>query len=502
MRVLLLPLVLALAGCKFGPEKPSVGALALPASYAETTGSVGETDADAYWWLSFQDRTFDRLVQDGLAGNLDILQAQARIAAADANITAVSSSALPQVTGGLAEQGTREIGPMRSKDGPIYSASRSVSATWLLDFFGQVRSQAAAARAQRNAAEAAGDVTRLAVVSGLANAYVDARYFQERMQAAAATLESRRRTLQLTRELEAHGVASGLDVARAQEAVQAVEADGPLHEANYLRAVHRLSTLSGLPAATLRPDLERAAAQPIPHWNVSAGIPADLLRNRPDIRRAEQELAAAVADIGYAWSQLFPSVTLSGNITPSYVHTDLVNGKLTTWSFGPTLQLPIFDGGLRRANLKIARVKAEEKQAAWRAAVLAGVEEVENALVSYRRESIAMAALETRVRATHRTAGLSRASYRAGVLSLIEVLDVERSLYEAQASLALARRNAALQFVALNVAIGRGIRGPGRAKPDRVAAVACSSPPVAAVCAAAGVDGAPERPAASGPSAR
>jgi multidrug efflux system outer membrane protein len=466
MRKIGLIVLTALTGCTFGPQMPRQGALPLPSAYSETTGSLARPGvAEQPWWRGLQDPTLDQILEAGFGGNLDIQQAQARLAAAEAAITSAGATGFPALTLGAASTATREIGKMKQKQGTVSTTGYQLSASWLIDLFGEVRSQIDSAEAARDAAKAGTEVARLALTSALATQYVEARFQQELAAITARTVASRRRTLALTQGLQREGVSSGLDVSRTEEAVRAVEAEQPLQEASFRRAAHRIATLLGQPAASLVPMLDKPASQPEPAWSADAGVPADLLRNRPDIRRAEMEYLGGLADIGFAWSQLFPSVTLSGSIAPSYVKTNAASGNLTTWSFGPQLKLPIFDGGRLYANVKVAVARAQEKEAAWRASVLTAVEEVENALVSYHREATTLARTQARVRAAQRSADLSRSAFREGLSSVFEMLDAERQLFEAQSAQARSRRNLALQYIALNVAVGRGLPGPGSASP-------------------------------------
>ena len=463
MRKYILVAILPLAGC-LGPTTPQLGPAPLPQAFSEQVRATltAPDDGDAQWWRLFRDETLEKLLEAGQMSNLDIRQAKARLDAAEAGITVAGAGAFPSLTLGAAHTVSRESGPMRRTPGYVHTSLYSLSSGWLVDIFGEVRSQVQSAEAGRDAARAGTEVARLAVTSAITTSYVDARFHQELRTIAARTVESRRRTLNLTRMQAREGISSGLDVARAEEAVQAVEAELPVHDANFRRSVHRLSTLIGQPAASLVPLIDASSGQPAPAWRAQTGVPADLVRNRPDVRQSEFEFISAVADIGYAWSQLFPSISISGSITPSFVRTSAARGALTSWSFGPTLRLPIFDGGRLRANVAIAVARAEEKQAGWRASVLKAVEEVENALVSFNRETLTQASLTLRSQASQRAVNLSSSAYRGGVSSLFELLNAERLLYEAQTARAQSRRNLALQYVALNIAVGRGLPGPGR----------------------------------------
>jgi multidrug efflux system outer membrane protein len=464
MRFLPLVFVLALGGCQFGPAQPELTAMALPGHFSEAPGG-GARDPQAQWWKAFGDPTLDRLIAQGVEGNLDIAQARARIAAADTQIVVANSGLLPTVTLGLADTTNHNVGSATYRYPSYRSSGGSLSSTWLLDFFGQVRAQTDSAQAAADAERAGRDAARLTVISNIAKAYVDRRYYEERLRVGLANLSSERRTLELTQRMKAQGVASDLDVAKVQQTVDKITAELPTLDASRLQAAHRIATLMGKPADDPQTLAEGAAGQPTPGWSAGAGVPADLLRNRPDIGKAEQEFAGAVADIGYAWSQFFPSVTLSGSVTPAYLNMKPKTGDLTTWGFGPSLRLPIFDGGTLSANYKAAIARAEQKRDAWRAAVLNAVEEVENALTAYHRERVALATLERRVATAQKAETLSRMSYEQGLSSLLDVLDSERSSYDAQAALVESRRNLASDYVTLNIALARGLDGPGRAAP-------------------------------------
>lgn len=468
MQRLLLPLLLLLGGCTLGPRSPEQGPAPLPVSYSETTGSINQA-TNMRWWSAYRDPTLDRVIAAGLANNLDIKSALARIDAAQANITVAGAGGLPSINFDASFLRSRETGDMKEVAGVVDTSAYGASANWLIDIFGEVRSQIRSAQASRNAAVEGAAIARLALLSDMATAYVDARYYQEMMSIGSRTVASRERALALTTSMASKGSASGLDVSRSADAVDAIRGELPGYEAAFRRSVHRVSTLAGQPAATMLPLFAERSGQPIPAFKPDAGIPADLVRNRPDIRKAEQEFVASLADIGYARTQLLPTITLSGSITSSFIRTDAKSGDLNKWSFGPSIRIPIFEGGKLRANVKIAVATAEQKQLAWRGAVLKAVEDVENALVAYNRDTKALSALSARVGSASRTVALSEAAFRAGTSSRFEIIDAERQLFDAQTRLAQARRSLALDFIALNIAVGRGLPGPGSdAAVDRV----------------------------------
>ncbi len=305
------------------------------------------------------------------------------------------------------------------------------------------------------------DIARLTLLSNVVSAYIDARYYQELLAISRKNLGSRRETLNLTRfQLEA-GAASRLDVVQAEGLVNSTLSEIPGLETRFRVSVHRVSTLLGLPASTLIGDMQKSGGQPVARMNVRAGVPADLIRNRPDIRRAERELAAAVANIGVAEAQLYPSITLGGSIQPSYLGSSSIKGGLVNWSFGPSITLPILDGGRLKAGVDIAKSNAKTQYLVWKATVLNGVEEVENALAAVSRDAQTVSALRAQVRSYEEALTLATASYKDGASSLLDVLDAQRQVSAAQTSLAQAIQQQARDYVSLNVAIGGGYSPDG-----------------------------------------
>ncbi len=451
-------ILLLLSSCVTGPDH-TPPQTPLPEKFAEGGKKSNGEVAMAAWWTAFNDKRLNGLVEQGLNQNLDVLQALERITAAEANVVVAGAGGLPSLNVSGDEtvsksKGTGDYGT-RTTD-TTSTASGGVSVSWLLDLFGQYRRAKEGATASLDAAYASADVAKLSYLSDLVTSYINARYYQERIAIARKNLASRRETLDLTKlQLEA-GAASRLDVVQSEGLVNSTLADLPGLETSFRQSAHHIATLLGLPASSLIADLQKGAPQPLARRSINAGVPADLIRNRPDIRKAERELAAAVAEIGVAEAQLYPSITLGGSISPQWISTKSLAGSLTSWSFGPSLTLPIFDGGRLKANVNIAESSAREAYLAWKASVLNAVEEVENALAAVNRDSQTVSALTATVRSYEEALALSTASYKDGASSLLDVLDAQRSVSTAQASLAQAVQQMAADYVALNVAIGGG----------------------------------------------
>ncbi|MGF9566209.1 efflux transporter outer membrane subunit [Neorhizobium sp. JUb45] len=449
--------MLLLSGCVVGPDH-SAPEITLPSKFAEGSAkSNGDVSTDQ-WWTAFSDPRLNSYVKQGLDQNLDILQAMERINQAEAQVISAGAGGLPSLTLGTAATRSGDRGLRGSPSTtPTLSVNGGLEGSWLLDFFGLYRRSKEAAIAELGAADAAVDTARLSLLSQVAAAYIDVRYYQESIALARSNLKSRNETLSLTRlQLDA-GAASRLDVVQSESLVNTTLATIPSLETQYRQAAHRVATLLGMPASSLLGELQKGARQPVARFNAKAGVPADLVRNRPDIRAAERTLAAAVANIGVAEANLYPSISLSGSISPSYLRR---NGgsdtHLLSWSFGPALNLPIFDGGQLRANVSASESAAREAYLAWKQTVLGAVEEVENALAAVTRDSRTVAANRATVASSQEALTLATASYRDGASSLLDVLDAQRTVSEAQSNLAQAIRQMAQDYVSLSVAMGGG----------------------------------------------
>ncbi|KQS64709.1 nodulation protein NodT [Rhizobium sp. Leaf371] len=456
----LLPMsMLLLSGCVVGPDYKTP-ADNLPAKFSKADAPAANVTLNP-WWQSFRDKKLDSLVAQGMNQNLDVQQSIERIIQARANVVIAGADALPALNGSASGNVQGSDGSyLRRTSGISHTETKSLDsglgASWLLDLFGQYRRARESATASLDAAYNNVNVARLAYLSDLVTSYIDARYNQEALALARLSLSSRRETLKLTNDIRSAGAASSLDVVQAEGLVNSTLAELPAYETGFHQAANHIATLLGLPATSVTAELTRGKAQPWPKFNTKVGVPADLVRNRPDIRVAERQLAAATADIGVAEAQLYPSLSLSGSINAGRTFGNAVTGNLTSWSFGPTLDVPIFNGGRLRANVEAQRSAAQEQYLAWKQTVLNGIEEVENAMIALRKNYETVSALRRVVASSEQALGLARESYRGGATSLLDVLDAERTLSDSRIQLAAAIRSLASNYVALNVALGGG----------------------------------------------
>ncbi|MFG6084189.1 efflux transporter outer membrane subunit [Paracoccus litorisediminis] len=410
------------------------------------SGSPARMAGSNPWWAAFRDPFMDDLIADGLARNLNVLSAIAAIRESEANARMVGASDLPQAQ--LSGEASRRLNGTISE-----LSSASFGASWLIDVFGANHAAQNGAEAELDAAWHSADVARLTVASAIASAYIDLRYYQEALALTRQSLESRERSLAMTRDQSAVGMVSRVEVLQAEQLVTQAEAGLPALEVGVEQSINRLATLTAAPDDTLSSRLRRRAHQPRAAFKASVGVPADVIRARPDIGVAEMRLAAAVAAVGEAEAAFYPKLTLSGSITPM----KLAGGSMKTWGFGPQLSVPLFSGGLNRARLSAAEARAEQARLSWQSSVQKSVEEVENALAAYNRDGRAVAAQTKLVANATESVGLARNSYELGQSGFFAVLDAERTLLSARETKANAVRRQALNFVALSVAAAGGV---------------------------------------------
>ncbi len=437
---------LALAAC--APTSLTAPKADLPERFA--ADSPARRAGGNVWWAAFRDSRLDTLVAAGLARNLDVQTAVAVIREAQANARLVGANDIPQATlSGGATRGDSEGSGVVAE-----TSSATLGVSWMIDVFGANRAARSGASAQLDAAYLSAEVARLTVASAIAQAYVDARYYQEALALTRQSLTSRKRTLSLTREQDVLGSVSRIEVLQAEQLVTQAEAALPALEVGYDQSINRLATLTAGRSAEIAARLRGGGSQPRARYRASVGVPADVVRARPDVRVAEANLAAAAAGVGEARAAFYPKLTLSGNVTPINLSG---GGSMKTWGFGPQISVPLFSGGANQARLSAAEARAEQSRLAWQAAVLKAVEEVENALAGYNRDARAVDAQTRLVSNAGESVGLAQTSYELGEAGFFPVLDAERTLLSARQDLANALRQQALNFVALSAASAGGV---------------------------------------------
>ena len=406
-------------------------------------GSTALVDAATQrWWHELNDQPLNELVERGLQQNLSIEAGIERIRQADAALGRTGLNA--QTTGNIGAQARRQKNETR---GEFTNNSVSADANYVFDLFGGIRRGRQQAIANFEAAQFDVGTVRLAYLFDIVEAYVQARFFQAADRILRGTVESRRRTLSLVRRRRDVGDATELDVAQARTELSTARAQIPLLKSSFESNVFRIATLLAEPAGPLLAFMKRSGKQPLPRDLGKHGVPADLLRNRPDIRFAEKNLAAATAAIGVAEAALYPSLTLNGSI---------VEGNFDTWSFGPTLQLPLLNRGFLKASRNVAISQARQANIGWRNAVLIAVEEVQAGLTTTKQWAVQLQALRAARTGSGEVLRLSRQSYEAGGVILTDVLEAERFNAVNDLNVAEACRDYARSWAQLQVASGKG----------------------------------------------
>ena len=481
-----LPLVLA--GCTVGPDyhPRSAAALGVPDAYSVAAPQSAE-DLTA-WWDKFDDPILGRLVERSRTANTDLGQAVARLRQAREALVQSRASLLPQVSGSAGYQRNENLrGGGRSftlPDGTVVdtggggtnSFSVGGSASYQLGIFGEIRRTVEASRARYQASGYDYAATLISIESEVARNYVLARLYQAQLANARSSLGLQDDNLEIAGFRVQAGLVSSLDSEQARSARAQTAATIPNLEQQYNAAVSRLGVLTGQPPGALKPLL--AMVKPIPRGpaSVNVGIPADTLRQRPDVLAAERTLAAATAQIGVAKAALYPALAIQGAINTN--STSLTGiGDAITGSLFAGLTQAIFNGGRLRSQVRGAEAQADAALAAYQGTVLAALEDVENAIVALDSARARQVQFGIAFDAANNSAILSRSQYRTGLTDFTTLNQQESTLLTARNGLSQARSDEATALIALYVALGGGWRADAVPEaPPRGATVPISTP--------------------------
>ena len=459
---------LPLCGCTVGPDyqRPRVETPAhwvspmadAPAAATQPSVAVDQPPPEfdiTRWWATFNDPVLESLVSRALGSNLDLRVARLRVTEARAARRAAAAALYPRVdTSGS----YRRSGGGPGRNNPERSNySLGGDASWEIDVFGGVRRGVEASDADvRATVEDRRDVQVL-VASEVALSYLDLRSFQRQLEISRQNLVLQRRSYDLTRQRFQAGFETGLDAANAESTVANTEATIPLQEASVRQAAYALALLLGREPGALLEELSVVAPIPVTPAEVPVGLPSDLLRRRPDIRRAEAQVRAATARIGVAVADLYPRFSLTGSLGVSGDDAAALGNRHNAgWSFGPSVSWPLFDAGRIRANIAIRTAAQEQAVLNYRATILAALTEVENTLTEFVAEQQRRRALVRVVAAERRSFELSTELYRQGETDFLNVLVAQRSLYGSEDALVQSDRNVASNLVRLYLALGGG----------------------------------------------
>ncbi|MGD8366532.1 MAG: efflux transporter outer membrane subunit [Desulfobacterales bacterium] len=457
--------LLALLGCAaVGPDyvRPAVK---VPEKWtgASSSGQTGDAGLLAQWWKTLDDPVLSGLIGMAVDENLDVKEARSRVREAryrrlqsraplfpslDATASARKSASKKQGEPGMASE--------------LYTAG--FDAGWELDFFGGARRSVEAYQADLEAGiEDLHDVM-VTLLSEVAVNYIDLRTYQARLAVARGNVAAQKETWDLLLALSRSGMGDELAVTQARYNLESSRAKIPDLEVGLEAAVNRLAVLTGRPAGSLQSQL--AEVRPIPRASIelAVGVPADVIRQRPDIRRAERELAAQTARIGEAEAERYPKFTLNGSIgLEALSFGDLFSSANRTWSIGPSFSWPVIDGGAVRNNINIQTERRQQALIRYNAAILSALEEVENALVTYAKEQQKLGLLQNAADAARSAAELAGYRYATGMIGFSDVLDAQRSLLSFEDQVAQSRGAVLSDLVRLYKALGGGWQSIGTA---------------------------------------
>ncbi len=462
--VLCLSLVLLLSGgCAVGPDYVPPDPEAPDAWHLRLTRGLAEGQADfRTWWTVLEDAQLTSLVGRASEGNLDLRQAVARVGVARGGLGIAKGQRVPQVDSVGAAQRLRfsenSLGdPAMGGLDESYFFRLGLDSSWELDVWGRVRRSVESADADFMASVEDYRDVLVILYADVATNYIEVRTLQQRLVYARQNVELQRGAVRLTRDRRDAGLVGDLDVRQAELNLGRTEALIPALEERLAQTIHRLGVLTGQLPSALYAELEARQPIPRPPDQVVIGIPTELVRQRPDIRRAERQLASANAQIGVATADLYPRFSLSGTFTvDSSRGYNLFNWASRAFGVGPTFRWNLFSGGRVRARIRSEEARTQQALAAYEQAVLQGFEDVENFLVAFVREQERRDALGRSVAAAREAVGLVDELYRLGLTDFQNVLDTQRLLAEQEDSFAESRGRVTQNLIGIYRALGGG----------------------------------------------
>lgn len=479
--------VAALTGCTVGPDyqRPVVQA---PAAWSGRAVGLATTNAPAAFpgWLAFDDPLLVRYLDAAAMANHDLRLAKARMREARALRRESGAGGRPQLTANahydnssLSKNNERFGGPILrrglvERETDLFQFG--FDAAWEVDLFGGSRRAVEAATARLDAAAFESEQVLVSVLAEVARNYVELRGAQQRLAVVQTNLHDLGQTLRLVEAKATDGLTGELPVAQTRALLQTTRAEAPSLEAAVEVAAHRLAVLLGREPGALLAELRPARPLPRFHDPVPLGLPADLLRRRPDVQRAEREVAAATADIGVARADLFPHFYLTGSPSlQSASFTTLFEGNSLAWTIGPTLEWKALAGGRIRARIEGAKAREAAALIRYEKTVLGALTEVEDALTQYGREYARREELARALQSSERAVALARAQFNEGLTGFLTVLDAQRSRNDVAGQLIRSEMETARNLVALAKALAGGWETPKPAPPPASASPAAAT---------------------------
>lgn len=448
---------LLLSACMVGPDyhQPENK---LPATWSQSVaGSSYTQPADiTRWWQTFNDPILSGLITKAQAGNWDVYQAEAKLRQARASRELSQANLMP--TSSLSVSANHTGSSKEAGSGKTAELYRdNLNASWELDVFGKIRRGIEAAEATEQAAQENLHAVLVSLCAEVALNYVDVRNNQTRLKITEDNLAAQSETYDITRWRYMAGLTTQLDVDQAKLTVENTRATLPNLRSAMEQAKHRIALLLGQQPASLNTLLAKSAPIPDASSKIAIGIPADILRQRPDVRRAERQLAAQTAQIGVAEAARYPSFTLTGSIgLESLVYANLYSASARAFQILGNSVLTLLDAGRIRANIDIQNALQQQALGLYESTLLTALGEVENALTAYSEEVKRRDTLKSAVEAASSALALAKIQYVSGISDFQPVLEAQRSLLIAQTQLTLSEAEVAADVIRLYKALGGG----------------------------------------------
>jgi multidrug efflux system outer membrane protein len=447
-----------LGGCILKSDLPDP-ALTVPGGYRSASADAQAAPPKLDWWRGFRSAELTTLMEEAQTVNLDIAAATARFRQADALARQAGAPLFPVLDADASASQSRSS---RATSSSLTTSGRtsnqfsvSLSASYEIDFWGKNRAAALAADETAIASRFDRDVVALTALAGVANAYFQVLAAQDRIRIANNNIASAQRIYDAFKERVEVGTATDLDLAQQESALANQRAALPLLRQTLAQNVHALAVLIARPAESIR--VKGGSLRQIALPRVTPGLPSELLTQRPDIRRAEAQLASATANVGNARAQFFPSITLTAQGGyQSAALSALFTPQAAFYNVAAGLTQPIFDGFRIQSNFELQKARQDELIQLYRLAVVASFADVNDALVAIRQSNERLRALNQVVTSSRRAFELAEQRLRAGTADTTTVLNTQQTLFQAEDSLALARLARLQAIVSLYQALGGG----------------------------------------------
>ena len=456
--------LLLVSGCAVGPNYAKPELDTPDAWHQELVRGLGTGDANLEtWWTVFEDPLLLSLIERATQKSPDLRGAVARVAEASARRGIAVGEWFPTVDSAVlydrSKRSDEVLGDILpgSSLAPQNLYSAGLGASWEVDLFGRVRRSVEAADADLAATlEDYRDVL-VVLYAEVAINYVEVRALQKRITYAESNVRSQQETLELVLARNRAGLVGDLDVRQAELNLARTESALPLLRESLVAAVNRLAVLTGEYPGALTPAIAPLAPVPSPPGAVGVGLPTNLLRQRPDLRRAERELAAQTARIGVATADLYPRLMLLGTFSFDAVSaSNWITAAAQAWSLGPQIRWNLFDGGRIRSNVRAQDARTQQALLVYEKTVLSAVAEVEDSIAAYSQEQERVDALRRSAEAAEQSVELVKVLYRSGLTHFQNVLDMEKSLFEEQDALARSQGRVSQNLIRVYRALGGG----------------------------------------------